>query len=293
MRHERQTPGVVGAHRRQLRVARRRGLADARGHAELPPAQLAHLIDGVTGMDALEHDSPSSDRNADVVVTTREALTPGYVTYDTRSTKRCRYDRLALHSPTAASGFVRGRSDPSSVRVGAYRIRGSPRAARARATSSSARARRRMRDAVLARAPVLVAEAGGDVAHPRSDDALDAPGADQLVEEHVRDRADQGQPTHPLPDQLVAEREGDRRLELQAERDRGAGGHVRADGVRGRGDLRRAQRDVATRGRQRSRLTSGAGSSNGLGSAPRSRLPSWGRRDPVRYWIGHATPSPS
>ena len=63
--------------------------------------------------------------------------------------------------------------------------------------------------------------AGGDAAHAAS--------ADELVERDVRDRTDELEVAAPLADELVRERERDRRLERAAERDRGAIRHVAFD----------------------------------------------------------------
>ena len=52
-------------------------------------------------------------------------------------------------------------------------------------------------------------QALADIAHPGRDDFFDAACSDQLVKEDVRDRTDQGEVLPPLPDDLMASREGD------------------------------------------------------------------------------------
>jgi hypothetical protein len=64
-----------------------------------------------------------------------------------------------------------------------------------------------------------VRETGRDVADPGRRHAADAAGADQLVERDVGDRPDELELAPLLPDELVGEREWDRRLERAAERD--------------------------------------------------------------------------
>jgi len=86
-------------------------------------------------------------------------------------------------------------------------------------------------DTLFRGTPVVVAEAGAYVAHPRRDDSADAATADELVEEDVRDGADQGEPAPALADQLVAGRERDQRLQRRAQADRGAVGDEAGDGI--------------------------------------------------------------
>jgi hypothetical protein len=69
-----------------------------------------------------------------------------------------------------------------------------------------------------------MAEPRAHVPHPRGHDARDASGAHQLVEEDVRDGADEGQVPASLADQLVTSGEGNGRLE------RGAHAHHAAIG---------------------------------------------------------------
>ena len=80
-------------------------------------------------------------------------------------------------------------------------------------------------------AAIVVAEAGADIADPRGDDAADASGADELVEQHVGDGADQREVPAPLADQLVTGGERDGRLERGAHADRGAVGDEAGDGL--------------------------------------------------------------
>src|SRR5271166_360132 len=91
--------------------------------------------------------------------------------------------------------------------------------------------RDRARDAVLGRAPVIVAQPGADVARPGGDDGLHAAGADELIKENVGDRADERQIALVLADELVAGGERDERFERQPERDRGAVGDVLRDRI--------------------------------------------------------------
>jgi hypothetical protein len=77
----------------------------------------------------------------------------------------------------------------------------------------------RLRLAVLARAPIVVAKPLADVADPRRNHPRDATRADQLVEEDVGDRADEGEVALALADQLVTGGEGNQRLQRTAERD--------------------------------------------------------------------------
>jgi hypothetical protein len=60
---------------------------------------------------------------------------------------------------------------------------------------------------------IVVAEPGGDIAHPGRLDATNAAGADELIEEDVRDGADQGEAAPSLANELVAGLEGDESLE--------------------------------------------------------------------------------
>jgi hypothetical protein len=89
-----------------------------------------------------------------------------------------------------------------------------------------------------------VREPGRDVADPRGRDAPDAAGPDQLIERDVGDRPDELELAPLLPDQLVRERERDRRLERAAERDGGAVGNEARDGVRQADALVRGQRPL-------------------------------------------------
>ena len=75
------------------------------------------------------------------------------------------------------------------------------------------------RDPILHGAPVRMRKPRRHVPHPGRAHAVHAPRADELVERDVRDRADELEITPALPDQLVRERERDRRLERAAERD--------------------------------------------------------------------------
>jgi len=89
----------------------------------------------------------------------------------------------------------------------------------------------RLRDALLHGAPEVVAEPRAHVAHPGGDDASHAARPHELVEEHVRDGAHQGEVAPPLSDQLVAGGEEDERLQRRAHADRGAIGDEAGDGL--------------------------------------------------------------
>ena len=92
-------------------------------------------------------------------------------------------------------------------------------------------------DPVLARSPVAVAETLGHVADPGGGDAAHAPGADELVEQGIRDGPDQLEVPPALPDHLVPGGEGDERLEGGAHCHGGAIGHVSLDGLPHRHDF--------------------------------------------------------
>ncbi len=89
----------------------------------------------------------------------------------------------------------------------------------------------RPRLAVLAGASKIVAEAGADVTHPGSADLAHTAGADQLIEQHVRDRADQLEVSAPLADQLVAGGERNERFERHAHGHASAVWNVSLDGL--------------------------------------------------------------
>jgi hypothetical protein len=55
----------------------------------------------------------------------------------------------------------------------------------------------------LDRSPEIVARAGYDVANPGGPDPAHAPGTDNLVEQDVRNRADERQATFALADDFV------------------------------------------------------------------------------------------
>ncbi len=78
---------------------------------------------------------------------------------------------------------------------------------------------------LLGGAPIVVAQTRGDVADPGRNDFLDATGADHLIKLHVGDRADQGQISFFLADDLVASGEWNQGLKRAAHRD----GHAVAD----------------------------------------------------------------
>jgi len=92
-------------------------------------------------------------------------------------------------------------------------------------------------NALLARAPVAVAETFGHVAHPRRGDPPDAACADELIEQSIGDRSDERQIAAPLPDQLVAGRERDQGLQRRTHGHRGAVGDESLDGLRHRHHL--------------------------------------------------------
>jgi len=72
-----------------------------------------------------------------------------------------------------------------------------------------------------------VREAGRHVADPRGGDAAHAARADELIERDVGDRPDEVEVAPSLADELVRERERDRRLERASERDgRAVGGEA-------------------------------------------------------------------
>ena len=85
------------------------------------------------------------------------------------------------------------------------------------------------RDPLLHRAPVRVRQTGGDVPDPGGGDAGDTPRADELVEGDVGDRSDELEIAAALADDLVREREGNRRLERASEGDRRAVGDEARD----------------------------------------------------------------
>ena len=95
---------------------------------------------------------------------------------------------------------------------------------------------------LLHRAPVGVREAGRDVADPRRRDPSHAARADELIERDVRDRSDQLELAPSLADELVRERERDRRLERASERDGCAVGDEARDRVGQARALVRCQR---------------------------------------------------
>jgi hypothetical protein len=85
---------------------------------------------------------------------------------------------------------------------------------------------------LLERAPVGVRQAGRNVADPRRRDAPRAARADELIERDVGDRSDELELASLLSDELVREREGDRRLERATERDGRAVGDEARDRLR-------------------------------------------------------------
>ncbi len=91
--------------------------------------------------------------------------------------------------------------------------------------------------ALLRRASVVMAEPRADVADPRRDHPPRRARADQLVEQHVRDRPDQREVALALADDLVAGRERDGRLEGRADADRRAVWHHTRDRVPQRDEL--------------------------------------------------------
>jgi hypothetical protein len=76
-----------------------------------------------------------------------------------------------------------------------------------------------------------VREAGRDVPDPCRRDASHAARADELIERDVRDRSDELELAPSLADELVRERERDRRLERASERDGCAVGDEARDRV--------------------------------------------------------------
>jgi hypothetical protein len=89
-----------------------------------------------------------------------------------------------------------------------------------------------------------VREAGRDVADPRRRDPPRAARADELIERDVRDRSNQLELATALSDELVRERERDRRLERASECDGRAVGDEARDGVRQTDALVRGQRPL-------------------------------------------------
>jgi hypothetical protein len=75
------------------------------------------------------------------------------------------------------------------------------------------------RHRVFDRAPVVMAEARAHVADPRGDDAPNASGPDQLIEEHVGDGPDEGEIPALLADQLMPGGKGNERLDRGIETD--------------------------------------------------------------------------
>src|SRR3990167_7896821 len=61
-----------------------------------------------------------------------------------------------------------------------------------------------MGNSLLRGAAKIVAQPGGDVPHPGGDHFLDATGADDLIELHVRDRRNQNEIFLFLPDDFVS-----------------------------------------------------------------------------------------
>src|SRR5579884_2118618 len=72
-----------------------------------------------------------------------------------------------------------------------------------------------VRDTFLHRPAEVVGDPRAHVTHPRRDHTGDAPGADQLVEEDVGDRADKSEVPPSLADDLMARREGDAGLQAR------------------------------------------------------------------------------
>ena len=82
-----------------------------------------------------------------------------------------------------------------------------------------------------------MAESLRDIAHPGGGDAAHAACSDELIEQGVRDGADQFEVPTSKADHLVPYREGDERLERGSERDRRAIGDETVDGLRHRHHL--------------------------------------------------------
>ena len=104
-----------------------------------------------------------------------------------------------------------------------------------------------VRDAVLHRSTVVVAEPGRDIADPRGLDAADAARGHEHVEEDVRDGADQRQVAPALANQLVARGEGDEGFQRRAHADRGAVGHEARHRFAHRDDLLLGHPAILTR----------------------------------------------
>ena len=96
----------------------------------------------------------------------------------------------------------------------------------------------RPRDPLLGGAPVAVAKPFGNVAHPGGGDTAHAAGADELVEQGVRDGSDELEVLAALPDQLVSGGKWDERLERGAEGYGRTVGDESIDGLGHRHDLR-------------------------------------------------------
>ena len=101
---------------------------------------------------------------------------------------------------------------------------------------------------LLDRAPVVVAEARAHVSHPRRDHPAHASRPDELVEQHVRDGADESQVPSPLADQLVAGRERDQGLDGGVQADRRAVGDEAGDGFPHGDELGRRHAIILTSG---------------------------------------------
>src|SRR6266545_6989210 len=94
-----------------------------------------------------------------------------------------------------------------------------------------------IRDAGFRRAPVVVSQAGSDISDPGSDDFFHATGADQLVELHIGDGADQCEVGFFLANDFVTGGERNKRFQGAAHCDRVAVFDVESDGVMERAEL--------------------------------------------------------
>jgi len=74
-----------------------------------------------------------------------------------------------------------------------------------------------------------VAKTLGHIADPSRGDSANAAGADELIEQRIRDRPDELELAPPLPDHLVPRRKRNERFEGGAERDSRAVGHEAFD----------------------------------------------------------------
>src|SRR4029077_3991625 len=86
------------------------------------------------------------------------------------------------------------------------------------------------RFAAFGRPAIAVTEAGADVARPGCADPSDAARPDELIEQNIRDRSDEGEVASALPDDLVTCGERDERFKSETEGHGRTVGHTLTDG---------------------------------------------------------------